>query len=130
MNLDIGTHARANSLNCVTAFLDNGDTAITDACVTACKQIVNSTPENRTALHSLLIHLPLNQESTLAVWEYALGRLCTDWIEAREYSKIAELLTHSDPRIRTTPHFVWLDGSAFTINHGRRVASCCTLLHI
>lgn len=117
------THARANYLVFVTGFLDNGDATVTEACVLACKQVVNSTPENRLALHNLLVHLPLNRESTLMVWEFALGRLCADWIESQEYPKIVELLTHAEPRMRTTPHFIWLD--LVVKNQSAREAIAC-----
>ena len=102
-------YARKKQLSEVIGFLDHAESTISNACLIACKKIVDSTVENRVCLYSVFSKLNFGKESSLKLCDYAMPVFCKDWAAAGDFARIAQLLTHPERRIRVAAHRVWND---------------------
>ena len=102
-------HARKKQLSVVVGFLDHAELTISNACIIACKKIVDSTIEDRACLYSEFSKLNFAKESSLKLCDYAMPIFCKDWAAAGDFARIAKLLTHAERRIRVAAQRVWND---------------------
>jgi hypothetical protein len=102
-------HARKKQLSEVIGFLDHAEITISNACLIACKKIVDSTIEDRACLYSVFSKLNFAKESSLKICDYAMPVFCKDWAASGDFARIAKLLTHPERRIRIAAHRVWND---------------------
>lgn len=102
-------HARQKKLVPIIGFLDHAETTVSNACLTACMRIVDSTIENRACLYSAFSKLNFAKESALKLCDYAMPVFCKDWAAAGDFAKIAKLLFHSERRMRIAAQRVWND---------------------
>jgi len=102
-------YARKKQLSEVIGFLDHAEATISNACLVACKKIVDSTVEDRACLYSVFSKLNFAKESSLKLCDYAMPVFCKDWAAAGDFARIAKLLTHPERRVRIAAHRVWND---------------------
>ena len=102
-------HARKKQLSVVVEFLDHAELTISNACLIACKKIVDSTIEDRACLCSEFSKLNFAKESSLKLCDYAMPIFCKDWAATGDFARIAKLLTHTERRIRVGAQRVWND---------------------
>lgn len=102
-------HARKRKVSLLIEFLDHSEVSVSNACLSACAKIVDSTVENRAHLYSVFSKLNFSKESTLKLCDYAMPVFCKDWAASGDFSKIAKILSHPERRMRFAAHRVWLD---------------------
>lgn len=100
-------YARAKAGEILLSYLEHSDVKLANACLVACKKIVDSTVEDRTHLYPVFAKLNFSKESTLQLCDYAMPFFCKDWAEVGDFISIAKVLQHPERRLRKPAHRVW-----------------------
>lgn len=116
------SHARKKKVSQIIGFLDHSEAAVSNACLSACMKIVDSTVENRAHLHSVFTKLNFAKESSLRLCDYAMPAFCKDWVATGDFTKIAKLLSHPERRMRIAAHRVWGDVISSTPSARAKIA--------
>lgn len=100
-------YTRAKGGGKILSYLEHSDVKLAEACLIACKKIVDSTVEDRTHLYPLFAKLNFSKESTLQFCDYAMPVFCKDWADIGDFTSIAKVLQHPERRLRKPAHRVW-----------------------